>query len=702
MKILVTAKFVSGKTFEGGSSRFFKVIGETLKTMGHDVDITDKPLNFAAEYYDLIICSHVLNAIAKNRAHKIFISHGIIEEEHMIQGADTYLAVSEEVKEFNEKRGIKSEVIGQPIILREQIRPNKELKNILIIRRYPVNDDPFSFLADKYNVKISNPDIPIEEQIDWADLCITLGRGALESMAQGKPVLIADNREYIGAYGDGYITKDNIAEIAKNNFSGRRFKHKITKEWIESELQNYNADDSDYLYNYVKENHDAVKIVTQYLSVLKTLNIHLVIPFYRQENKNSLIELYRPMRAILHPIMFEDENTEWNESWIDPVVIPMKSSAVKGVVISNFKRNWFIKNCPINDNDYYVTVDDDDSYESNVFDEIKKHDDDIVIISMKRGNHIPQGVNPLRKYCTNTLEAAPENVQIGEISGQQSFVKGHIFKAHLFDEQSGTWDGEMAEHHKESGEQITYRSDLYAKFNYFEPGRWDKDLKITFGVLINDFVRFDMVLRQSCLPGDLRYIKDPESATKGLNKLLDIMEAEGTDIAILTHQDMYYRNGWMAKVKEQISKLPDSWIVAGIIGKDMEGRIAGKFRDMRIPLHFNTAHIHTFPQAACCMDECCIIVNMKKKFRFDESLDGFDLYGTLCVLQTWEQGGTAWIIDAAAEHYCLRPFTWVPDQKFIDNYEKLYERYNKMARVDSTAIGWEKRFETSVTMEDAA
>lgn len=212
-------------------------------------------------------------------------------------------------------------------------------------------------------------------------------------------------------------------------------------------------------------------------------------------------------------------------------------------------------------------------------------------------------------------------------------------------------------------------------------------MKISFGVMVNDIQRLDMVLKQSQIEGDMHYVKEPESATKGLNLLLDIIEKEESDIAVLTHQDMYYLNGWIEQVKEQIKLLPESWVVAGIVGKDYEGRICGRFRDMRVPMHFNTERIHEFPQPACCFDECCIIVNMKKGFRFDESLDGFDLYGTLCVLQTWEMDGTAWVIDAYAEHYCLRPFTWYPGEKFQKNYKILHDRFIKLGRVDSTVIG---------------
>jgi hypothetical protein len=198
--------------------------------------------------------------------------------------------------------------------------------------------------------------------------------------------------------------------------------------------------------------------------------------------------------------------------------------------------------------------------------------------------------------------------------------------------------------------------------------------------MVNDPSRLNMVLKQSSLPGELNYVSNPESATKGLNRLLGIMK--GSDIAVLTHQDMYYRQGWLEKMKKQIKQLPASWIVAGIVGKDVYGQMCGRMHDMRIVKHLDTNHI--FPQEASCLDECCLIVNMKKNFRFDECLDGFDLYGSLCVHQAWEMGGTAWIIDAFAEHYCMRPFSWFPDKEFERRYKILVTKYGE--GVDSTVF----------------
>lgn len=418
--------------------------------------------------------------------------------------------------------------------------------------------------------------------------------------------------------------------------------------------------------------------------------IKLIMPFSRPENKQILIDSYRNQNVELYPIMFMDESINWgNEPWIFPIVINELSTDCKVFMPGCYKRNWFISHYPIIDNDYYLTADDDDYYESNVFSEVSKMSDDIVIVSMKRGHHIPKNVHIFRQYPTTTLFAKPENVWPGEISAQQQFVKGKIFGKHLHNEESHCWDGEIITSHKERGEQISYRPDLYALFNYYEPGRWENREKVFFGCMVNDPLRLSQVLQRSQFDNEqLNYVQSPESATKGLNILIDKAYGESADWAILVHQDMHFRSGWLDQVRSQLKLLPDNWITAGVIGKDHNGLICGKFHDMRIPDYFDTSDIHTFPQEVCCFDEAVIIINLKSKFRFDETMDGFDLYGTLAVLQSWEIGGKAYVIDALCEHYCMRPFSWVPDERFISNYKWLFDKFNDKWRIlDSTALG---------------
>jgi GT2 family glycosyltransferase len=207
--------------------------------------------------------------------------------------------------------------------------------------------------------------------------------------------------------------------------------------------------------------------------------IHLITPFSRHDLKETLIREYGKMNVIWHTIAFQDEPMDFNEPWIVPYVIPMNRSDCKANIPQYTMRNYWIQNNEIVDEDYYVTVDDDDMYEPNVFDEIRKMNDDIVVISMKRGNNIPETVKLPRRYPTDTLYAEPNQMQQGCVSSQQLIVKGKIFKTHLFDDTTAFGDGIMAEHHKDDNEQIAYRRDLFALFNYYEPGRYSPRKRLT-------------------------------------------------------------------------------------------------------------------------------------------------------------------------------------------------------------------------------
>lgn len=204
-------------------------------------------------------------------------------------------------------------------------------------------------------------------------------------------------------------------------------------------------------------------------------NIHLFMPFSRHELWPKLLEAYRPMNVILHPLTFVDEATvECSEKWVQPFVSKMKRHGTFGVPL----HNAFIKQFPLVDDDYYCQMADDDMYEPGVFDAIRKIDSPVVIISMKRGHHTPEGVSKERRYPTETLYACPENTEVGFVGGEQVFIKGSVLRTALYDETNpATADGLMAEYLK-TIYSIHYEPDLFALFNYYEPGRWDKKEKM--------------------------------------------------------------------------------------------------------------------------------------------------------------------------------------------------------------------------------
>lgn len=268
MRILVTALYVNGLVSEGGSSLFIKSLIDQLSSLGHDVIATAHPETVIREHFDLIICSHnyILNQIKYHSAPIFNIGQGIITEELFIPGATAYYSISEEVADINRKvRGINSRILPQPIDLQELKPVNQVLENILIVRRYEMEHDPFKCLNKHYNVRISDPTTPILPQMEWADLCITLGRGALQAMSLGRMVLVGDNRKYMGAIGDGYVSPSNILEIARCNFSGRRYNIPINEQWLLTELNKYDAGHGIHMHKYISLCHDATLVTKKLL-----------------------------------------------------------------------------------------------------------------------------------------------------------------------------------------------------------------------------------------------------------------------------------------------------------------------------------------------------------------------------------------------------------------------------------------------------
>lgn len=175
--------------------------------------------------------------------------------------------------------------------------------------------------------------------------------------------------------------------------------------------------------------------------------IHVIMPFSRPE----MSEIYR--QAFLN-----EANTAWH---------PISSKQDGTGDICYEKINSF----PIpriEDSEYYTFLCDDDFWEPGYFTRIQEHPQTPVIItSMKRGDHaIGHG--------TSTLMAHPDNMRVGEIGLEQIVLRGDVFREYRFNSMNSCADGEMAERLKTSGLPITYCRDAFTRFNWFQPGRWDK------------------------------------------------------------------------------------------------------------------------------------------------------------------------------------------------------------------------------------
>lgn len=174
--------------------------------------------------------------------------------------------------------GLKSMLDAVPIIA--QNVPNVEIV-------IPRADGEINILARKINqqfdrevVRIIRPTKDIIDIINSSEVVVAVGRSALEVLACGKPVVIAGRRTgpLKGSFG-GIISKDNLSEIKKYNFSGRNSPDVTSSENIAEAIiklltdEKYRQEVGIFSRKIVEEEFNIEKIAGQmenvYLEVLE-------------------------------------------------------------------------------------------------------------------------------------------------------------------------------------------------------------------------------------------------------------------------------------------------------------------------------------------------------------------------------------------------------------------------------------------------
>lgn len=203
---------------------------------------------------------------------KIFTCHGIMGKlDTPIQGADAYVAISEETQDYMKGIGFKAHIIRNPIATDyfSYSPVHKALHNVLYLNNRPWKQDLLLNACSPFDLTIiSRNNIDPLSAISSSDLVITAGRGCYESLSCGKNVIIW-NRGLL----DGMITRENIADLRKNNCSGRTHSVSCSVNELSAELSKY--DPTRNLRPYIVENNEVSLIANKYLSLYETIrSIH--------------------------------------------------------------------------------------------------------------------------------------------------------------------------------------------------------------------------------------------------------------------------------------------------------------------------------------------------------------------------------------------------------------------------------------------
>lgn len=198
---------------------------------------------------------------------------------------------------------------------------------------------------------------------------------------------------------------------------------------------------------------------------------NVITPLNRFENLRKLISVLENQDCIWNVIT--DDNVPFGlyfkQPWIRHYVCPNRQETF--FLRCNWAINWFLDSYPLRQNERFMFLNDDDLLEPGYFDKVDKFDGEVVITSMKRGDHIPVGVQAERAHGTTTLIAQKENMVIGGVGVEQILMSGKILKdVRIPMEISG--DGRMIEWVVNT-HGAEYCPEAFVWFNALEPGRWD-------------------------------------------------------------------------------------------------------------------------------------------------------------------------------------------------------------------------------------
>jgi len=288
----------NGFSYPGGSETYNFSLIESFVKKGHNVvaiakngpGMVSKKLNeIGVEVYfgeidgcfDICLLSHSTSIeLAKRvKGFKVQTCHGVYPSlEQPVKGMDAYVSISEEVQEHLNRKGYESLVIRNGVnhdryYSKKPI--NRELKVVLSLAQSDEANEIIEkccsligcelITLNKFKERKWN----VEDVINESDLVISLGRGAYESMACGRNLVIFDKRNYMESVGDGFVTGDNVTDYIKNNCSGRFSNIKYDYHLLADEVSKYDVKYGDQLKNFSLNELNIDNQSEKYLNILK-------------------------------------------------------------------------------------------------------------------------------------------------------------------------------------------------------------------------------------------------------------------------------------------------------------------------------------------------------------------------------------------------------------------------------------------------
>lgn len=284
MKILLANVWLKNY---GGSELWTYTMAKTLVELGHEVIVftlqrgmfSDKHLDFVEVTTqpvtaDLALVNHrpCYDALPHSQP-IIYTSHSTFLSIERCPKNTICVAVSDEIKDIEADRGIKCEVIPNPIdfeMYQNKREPSNKLKTVVYLNHdhglasHIINDACKRVGAKLLTIK--KPALDLSDLINEADLAIGIGRCLLEAMACERYVISGDWRGWMKEFsGAGPINNYNFKKTLKDNFSGRLRPDILDSDKLVEYFIDYDPTVGKILRQKLITTHNRFKVAKEYL-----------------------------------------------------------------------------------------------------------------------------------------------------------------------------------------------------------------------------------------------------------------------------------------------------------------------------------------------------------------------------------------------------------------------------------------------------
>lgn len=213
----------------------------------------------------------------------IFSSHGVLPgvDQPPEFEADWYITINEDGRENMITKGVPKDRITlvrdfiDTTHFQPKTLPDTTLRRVLYISNFKKwkTHTVITRACAELGLKLKACGAPygrcldIKEDINQADLIISIGRGILEAMSCGRPVVSYDRRR-----GDGYLTPEVYMESRTRNFAGEKARHRFDRFGLIDELKRYDPEDGQINRQLILDYHDCRQGVDRILEVIGKVN----------------------------------------------------------------------------------------------------------------------------------------------------------------------------------------------------------------------------------------------------------------------------------------------------------------------------------------------------------------------------------------------------------------------------------------------